>query len=288
MKKRHIIVVAGPTASGKSDFAVDLALEYNGEIISADSRQIYRYLDIGTGKISKKEMKGVPHHMIDVCDINDSFSVAEYKKMALPIIEDILTRGKTPIICGGTGQYIDALIFTSSFPRVPPNKKLREELEKKTTEALFNDLKKKDSRRAKVIDKYNRVRIIRALEIIHAIGKVPSLKKESLQFDVTMYLLDPKKEILEKRIEKRLLKRLENGMLTEMSSLLQKGYTQKKIAERGIEYRYMSDYMDKKISYDELVQKLKTQIWRYAKRQKTWNKKYLKKYPSIITLVTVE
>ena len=148
----HVIVVAGPTSSGKSDFAVDLALKHNGEIISADSCQIYRGLNIGTGKITQEEMRGVPHHMIDIIDINDSFSVEEYRSQALSIINTILTNGKTPIICGGTGQYIDALIFEESFPKVPPNKKLREELETKSVEDLYTQLENLDKDRAADID----------------------------------------------------------------------------------------------------------------------------------------
>ena len=129
-----IIVVVGPTASGKSDFAVDLALKNNGEIISADSRQVYKYLDIGTGKITEEEMRGVKHHMLSVYELDEEVSVARFARDTIPILKDILSRGKTPIICGGTGQYIDALIFDTQIPHVGPNKKLREELEKLKTE----------------------------------------------------------------------------------------------------------------------------------------------------------
>ena len=136
----EILVVLGPTASGKSDFAVKLAQKYNGEILSADSRQIYRGLDIGTGKITVEEMKGIKHHMLDICDITASstfaFSVADYQRIALPVIDDIVSRGKTPIICGGTGQYIDALIYQNTFPHIPPHNEYRESLEKFTTEEL--------------------------------------------------------------------------------------------------------------------------------------------------------
>ncbi len=197
MDKHHkVIVVVGPTASGKSDFAVDLALKNNGEIISADSRQIYKDLDIGTGKITHEEMKGVPHHMIDTCNLGDEFSVAEYKRLALPILKDIISRGKTPVICGGTGQYIDSLIFNQEIPKVPQNKKLREELEKMTTEELFVELVKKDKRRSDNIDNYNKVRIIRALEIINSLGIVPAQDSPSFVYSTTIYLLSPTRKLL--------------------------------------------------------------------------------------------
>ncbi len=134
--EKEIIIVVGPTASGKSDFTVELALKVNGEIISSDSRQVYKGLDIGTGKITEEEMKGVKHHMISVYDLDEDVSVARFARDAAPILKDIMSRGKTPIICGGTGQYIDALIFDTKIPAVGPNKKLRAELEKLSTEEL--------------------------------------------------------------------------------------------------------------------------------------------------------
>lgn len=272
--KQKIIVVAGPTASGKSDFGVELAIKHNGEIISADSCQIYRGLDIGTGKITEEEMKGIRHHMLDICDINEDFSVADFKNKALPIIEDILARGKTPIICGGTGQYIDAIMYENTPPKVEPNKKLRTELELLTTEELFTKLSKKDVRRANEIDKHNRVRLIRALEIIDTLGKVPQEENLKFRYNVEFYLMNPTKETLEARVHARLLKRFEMGMLQEMESLIAQGYEIAVIASKGIEYKWMTKYLEQEISYDELIEKLKIATWQYAKRQRTWNKKY--------------
>ena len=269
-----IIVVAGPTASGKSDFGVELAIKHNGEIISADSCQIYRGLDIGTGKITEEEMKGIRHHMLDICDINEDFSVADFRNKALPIIEDIIARGKTPIICGGTGQYIDAIMYENTPPKVGPNKKLREELEALTTEELFARLFEKDARRANEIDKYNRVRLIRALEIIDALGKVPQEEDLKFRYNVEFYLMNPTKETLETRVHTRLLKRFEMGMLQEMESLIAQGYEIGIIASKGIEYKWMAKYLEQAISYDDLIEKLKIATWQYAKRQRTWNKKY--------------
>ena len=268
------MVVAGPTSSGKSDFAVDLALKVKGEIISADSRQVYRGLDIGTGKITEKEMRGVPHHMLDICNINDTFSVVQFRNKALVIIEDILSRGKIPILCGGTGYYIDAVIYKNTLPEVPVKKHLEEELENKTNEELFAFLLEKDSRRAATIDRSNRMRLIRALEIVESNGKVPKLTSPLFRYDVEFYLLNPSKELLEERVHKRLLKRFEIGMLQEMESLIAQGYEIGILASKGIEYKWMAAYLEQKISYEELIEKLRIATWQYAKRQRTWNKKY--------------
>lgn len=269
-----LIVVAGPTSSGKSDFAVDLALQVNGEIISADSRQIYRGLDIGTGKITEKEMKGVPHHMIDICDINESFSVAQFRDRTLPIIDDILARGKMPILCGGTGYYIDAVIYENTLPELPPVTSLEELYTNTATEELFTLLEQKDPRRAKEVDSNNRVRIIRALEIINTVGRVPEKSEPRFRYDVDFYLLNPSKELLEERVHKRLLKRFDAGMLQEMESLIAQGYDIGVLASKGIEYKWMAKYLEQAISYDELIEKLRIATWQYAKRQRTWNKKY--------------
>jgi len=269
-----VLVVLGPTASGKSDFAVELAKKVDGEVISADSRQIYRGLDIGTGKITENEMKGIRHHMIGIIDIEESFSVAEYQKRAIPILEDILARGKTPIICGGTGQYIDALIYTNTFPHIPPNEALRTELEQHTTDVLFSSLEKKDPSRAKTIDRHNRVRLIRALEIIESYGKVPPQGTNTLRYKTEIYILSPSKELLRERIARRLEKRLAEGMLKEGEKLLTCSLSEKKIASLGLEYIHMNNYLTGACSYNEMKEKLTTKIWQYAKRQMTWNKKY--------------
>ena len=279
---KKIIVVAGPTASGKSDFAVDLAKKLDGEIISADSRQIYKGLDIGTGKITHDEMQGVPHHMIDIIDIDQSFSVAEYQRVALPILEDIIARGKTPIICGGTGQYIDALIYSNTFPQIPPNELLRKELELISTEELYGQLEEQDKNRAITIDKHNRVRLVRALEIIDATGKVPIQPEPTLRHPTNVYLLTPSKELLLQRIEKRLEKRLKGGMLEEGKELLLRNLSDSKLASLGLEYIWMNTYLTGQCTYEDMRSSLVTKSWQYAKRQMTWNKKYF----SLATHVT--
>ncbi len=284
-QNRNVYVVVGATASGKSDFAVELALKLNGEIISADSRQVYKGLDIGTGKITQEEMKGISHHMLSVYEIGEEVSVARFARDANPIIEDIFSRGKTPIICGGTGQYIDALIFDSVLPQVSPNEELRKEFETKTTTALFEELSTLDPERAKNIDSHNRVRLIRALEIVATTGKVPTLSTPELLYDTTIYLLKPARDVLRVRITKRLEKRLALGMVDEVKNLMSKGFESKDMKKFGLEYVTLGRYIEGLLSEEEMKEELITKSMQYAKRQETWNKKY-EKYEDISTIIT--
>ena len=272
---QKIIVVAGPTASGKSDFAVELAKQVNGEIISADSRQIYKGLNLGTGKITQEEMKGIQHHMLDIISPGENFSVADYQKLARPIIEAILTRGETPIICGGTGQYIDALIYDTIFPTIPPLPEFRKELGERSVESLYEELKEKDPRRAESIDPHNKVRLVRALEIIHREGIVPELEEPKLLYDIELYLMHPSKEALRDRIERRLEKRLRLGMIDEVKQLTEKGFSENEMKRFGLEYVTIAKYLEGKLSLEDMKQELITKTLQYAKRQDTWNKKYL-------------
>ncbi len=271
----HIIVVAGPTASGKSDFAVELALKHNGEIISADSRQVYKGLDIGTGKITQPEMKNIPHHMLDIVNINDEFSVATFKALATPILQDILARNKTPIICGGTGQYIDALIYDVETPKVGPNHELRKVLESKNEDELFAELAGKDPYRADTVDRYNKVRLIRALEIVHELGFVPPLHTPTLLYETEFYLMSPSRDILRTRIEERLKKRLAIGMIEEVKNIYEQGFDSEKMKRFGLEYESIAKYLEGKITEEEMKQDIITKSMQYVKRQETWNKKYL-------------
>lgn len=273
-QKPKLIVILGQTATGKSDFAVNIAKKTRGEIISADSRQVYRGMDLGTGKITKKEMGGVPHYLLDIVSPkNKIFSVSDYQKIANKKIEEILEKGKIPIICGGTGYYIDSIINNVSFPEVPPNKKLREELSKKTTLQLFSLLKKLDEARSKNIDTNNKVRLIRAIEIAKAIGKVPQINKNDSPFNVIKIGLIFTNEELKERIYVRLIKRMKMGMLKEMEDLHKSGVSWKKMESFGLEYRYSAFYLQGKISKEEMVEKLFSQIWHFAKRQNTWFKR---------------
>ena len=276
MKKAQVIVVAGPTASGKSDFAVALALQNNGEIISADSRQVYKGLDIGTGKITHQEMKGVVHHMLDVFDVEDEVSVVTYQEMALPIMKDIIARGKIPIVCGGTGQYIDALIYDQALPQVPPNHTLRHVLENKLTEELVEELQKLDPHRLQAIGNHNRVRLIRAIEISRALGTVPQLEVPKLRFPTTMYIMHPTRKILHERITARLHKRFKEGMIEEVQGLIKKGITHKQLERLGLEYKYISLFLRGELTKEEMTTQLEFKTNQYGKRQETWLKKYLK------------
>jgi tRNA dimethylallyltransferase len=280
-QKPKIIIVVGPTASGKSELAVRMAKKFNGEIISADSRQVYRGLDIGTGKVPGKWRKlngkrrfiykNIAHYCIDFVSPQKKFSAAEYKKCAARAIEDIANRGKTPIIAGGTGFYIDSVAYDLSIPEVAPSAKLRRQLEKKSAAELLTLLKKIDPERAETIDKKNPRRLIRAIEIAKALGRVPSLKKSS-PYEILWLGMKPPPEILTKRIRKRLLSRMRQGMIKEARRLKKKlGW--KRFYEFGLEYRFLADYLRQKITKKEFKEKLETAIRQYAKRQMTWFKK---------------
>lgn len=259
MKK--VVVILGQTATGKSALAIKIAKKVGGEIISADSRQVYKGLDIGTGKISKKEMRGIPHHLLDVAYPKTQFTVAEYQKLAISAIVDILKRGKTPIICGGTGLYIDAITKGVIFPEVPPNLKLRKILEKKSAIQLFKILKKLDATRAKNIDEKNKVRLIRAIEIAKAFGKVPKITevKPVYKFVKIGLYLPPSK--LQKNVERRVKKMFQVGLLAEIKKLKKNGISTKRLKEFGFEYS--------EPTYEKVV----NGTLKYAKRQMTWFKR---------------
>jgi tRNA dimethylallyltransferase len=267
-----VYVVIGPTASGKSDRAVEIALAENGEVISADSRQVYRGLNIGSGKITRREMRGVPHHMLDVASPKKVFTAHDFAQMARPIVEDILARGKTPIICGGTGFYIDALLGRVTLPNVPANLKLRATLRKKTAPQLFAQLSKLDSRRAREIDRHNPVRLIRAIEIAKALGKVPKNKPKPFPHEIIWVRMQPDKATLHERIHRRLLARMKIGMLAEVKKLHARGLSYKRMEALGLEYRHLARYLQKKVSKKQMLEELENDIVHYAKRQETyWN-----------------
>lgn len=281
---KNIIVILGPTTSGKSDLAVNLALWLGSkttakklgiagaEIISADSRQVYKGMDIGTGKITKKEMRDIPHHLLDVASPKQKFDVTRYKELAEKIIEKIISKNKIPIICGGTGFYIQAIIDNVIFPDVKPNETLRKKLEKESIEKLLIMLKKLDSDKFKTIDHKNKRRIIRAIEISKALGKVPKLKSNPKYDALQIGILKNKKE-LQQSIEKRLLKRLKQGMVNEIKKLHASGVSWKKLIEFGLEYKYTSFYLQNKITKQEMIEQLNRAIRQYAKRQMIWFKR---------------
>jgi tRNA dimethylallyltransferase len=267
--KNKILVITGPTATGKSALAVELAKLFNGEIISADSRQVYRGLDIGSAKITIDEMDGIPHHLIDVADPKDIFTVAEFKKLADKKINEIITRGKLPILCGGTGMYISAVIDNTEFPEVPPNEKLRSELEQLTTSELFKRLQKLDPIRSTSIDQDNPVRLIRAIEIAETLGSVPSLTPTESPYDVLCIGLRLPKDLLDERIATRVTDRIP-ALFDEIRKLLAQGVSSERLHKLGLEYRYGTDYVMGKILLPEFIETLTTKTTQFAKRQLTW------------------
>ena len=264
-EKKKIIIILGATATGKSNLAVKIAKELGGEIISADSRQVYKGLDIGTGKITKKEMRGVEHHLLDVVSPKKIFTVSEYQKITNSAIAEIVTKGKISIICGGTGFYIDAITKNIIFPEVPPNKKLRKILEKQSAEKLFKTLEKLDKFRAKDIlnknEHNNKVRLIRAIEIAQHLGKVPHLEARPPSYEFIKIGLQLEQNTLKQKIEKRVKKMFDKGLLKEIENLEKTGIDKKRFKELGFEY------------FEPTYEKVVNETIKYSKRQKTYFKR---------------
>lgn len=271
--KPKVLVILGPTAVGKSDLAVEIARLYNGEVISADSRQVYTGLDIGTGKITKKEMRGVPHHLLDVVDPKKVYSVERWKKDTEQAIKSIISRGKLPIICGGTGFYIQSIVDNITLPDVPADKELRKKLAKLEPSELFLMLRKLDPKRAKNIDAQNSVRLIRAIEIATVLGNVPKAKKVKSEYDFIQIGLTLPLETLRQKIHTRLLSRMKKGMLAEAQHLHTKGLSYKRMEVLGLEYRYLALYLQNKLTKQEMLNKLEIEIGQYARRQMQWFKR---------------
>lgn len=272
-----VIVIVGPTTSGKSALAVRLAKKFSGEVVSGDSRQVYKGMDIGTGKIRKTEMGGIPHYLLDVASPKQKFTVTRFQKLAEKAVQNILRRKKVPIICGGTGLYLDALICDWKLPEVKPDWKLRKKLERKSTEELFRELKKLDPKRAKGIDKHNRRRLVRALEIVIQTGKSSYsnilLNVGMPKYEVLKLGVDWPDAVLKKRIQSRLLARLKSGMTEEVRRLRNSGLSWKRLDGFGLEYRWVSKFLRGEINKSEMIEKLNKEIWHYAKRQRTWFKR---------------
>lgn len=283
--KSKLVVILGPTSSGKSDLAIKLARKFKGEIISADSRQVYKGMNIGTGKVTKKEQRLVPHYLLDVISPKKQFTVAQYKPLAQKAIAKIQAKnpperlksfsraGKLPFLVGGTPFYIYALIDDLQIPEIKPNLKLRKLYEQKSPKELFEILKKLDPIRAKNIDRNNPRRLIRAIEIIKATGQpVPSLSPLTPQ--PSPLILGIKKDLNElyKLIDSRLEKRLKQGLVAEVKKLLKQKITHKRLQELGLEYRFASLYLQGYLTYEQMVQQMKTANHKFAKRQMTWFK----------------
>jgi tRNA dimethylallyltransferase len=271
--RKKLIAILGPTASGKTELAIKLAKKFNGEIVSADSRQVYKGMDIGTAKPTKKEMKGIPHHLLNVASPKRKFTIAQYRKLALKAIEKIQKKGKIPFLVGGTWFYIRAIVDGLVIPEVPPDWKLRRKLEKKSPKELYKILKKLDPKRAKTIEKENPRRLIRAIEICKKIGKVPPLKFNPLPYPVLMIGIKRKKKELKERIRKRFFEWLKKGLILEVIRLRKMGVSFKRIEEFGMHYREIAKYLKGEISEKEMIENSIREIQNYAKKQLNWFKK---------------
>ena len=281
MQKEKVIVICGPTASGKTALSIELAKKINGEIVSGDSMQIYKDMDIGTAKPTKEEMQGIKHYLIDFVSPDKRYSVADYKQDAKKMIREIIKKGKVPIIVGGTGLYIDSLIYEIDYPNIEFDEKYREKLEKEVEEngleELYEKAKEIDNEAIQKISKNDKKRILRILEIYHATGKnkteqeIESRKKE-VEYDYKVYALKWDREKLYERINKRVDIMIEQGLIEEVKSVYKK-YNKFPTAMQGLGYKEVVEYLENKTTKEEMIEIIKQETRRYAKRQMTWFRK---------------
>ena len=281
MQKQKVIVICGPTASGKTALSIELAKQINGEIISADSMQIYKDMNIGTAKPTKEEMQGVNHYLIDFVSPDERYSVADYKQEAKKAIRKILKKGKVPIVVGGTGLYVDSLIYEIEYPNMEFDEEYREKLEKEVEEngleGLYEKAKEIDNEAIKKISKNDKKRILRILEIYHATGKNKTdqekeSRKKEIEFDYKVYALKWDREKLYERINKRVDIMLEQGLIEEVKKVYEK-YNEFPTAMQGLGYKEVVEYLENNITKEEMIEKIKQETRRYAKRQITWFRK---------------
>lgn len=273
------LVVCGPTGSGKTKLSIDLAKAFDGEIISADSVAIYKGLNIGSAKPTEKERSEVVHHMIDIVSPTEEFSVAEYKELSRKILSDVIKRGKTPVICGGTGYYIDALLYDFSYGNCPKNEKFRLKCEKIIEEqgvlSLHERLRSVDKETADILHPNDVMRIVRALEIYETTGKKKSeiTDKKTPVVPFFAFSYDYEREVLYERIEKRVDKMFADGLIDEVNGLLDSGVTADMQSMQAIGYKEVVSGLNEKLSEEQIKETVKRNTRRYAKRQITWFKK---------------
>lgn len=273
---RCLVAIVGPTAIGKSRLAFRLALDFGAEIVSADSRQVYRYMDIGTNKPTLEEQKSIPHHLIDVVNPDEDFNLADYLHMACKVIEGIQQRGKLPLLVGGSGLYVWSIIEGWEIPNVPPNQDLRRELEIKASEqgshALYQQLCEVDPIATAKIDPHNIRRIIRALEIYQLSGQSPSLvrRKEAPDFPVLIIGLTAERSALYHKIDQRVDKMISRGLIEEVKELMHKGYNLSLPSMSGIGYKQIGDFLSGKMALPKAVEKIKYETHRLARHQYAW------------------
>ncbi|MBM7693762.1 tRNA dimethylallyltransferase [Peribacillus deserti] len=277
MAKEKLLVIIGPTAVGKTKLSVELAQMFNGEIISGDSMQIYRGMDIGTAKITPEEMQDVPHHLIDIKDPDEGFNAAEFQNLAGRLITDISSRGKLPIIAGGTGLYIQSVIYGYQFPDIPSDEAYRKQLEQKSDQegpqSVFAMLQEIDPISAERIPYQNTRRVIRALEIFHCTGKTMSeqmeVQPQELKYDTVIIGLDMDRELLYKRINDRVDLMVDQGLEKEVRRFYEEGLKDCQSIQ-AIGYKEIYDYFDGRATFEKAIENLKQNSRRYAKRQLTW------------------
>ena len=271
-----LVVLLGPTASGKSGLGIRLAQHFNGEIISADSRQVYRGLDIGTAKVTAAEQSLVPHHLLDVADPREVYTVAQFQRDAITTINDILKRSHHPFLVGGSPHYIQAVVDHLDIPHIEPQLELRAQLEKRPLTELMEQLEELDPRTAATIDRNNPRRIIRAIEVCLVSGK-PFSQQRTMSEPLYQSLLlgiEWPREALYRRIDKRVDERMQQGMIQEVQRLLNEGISHQRLEALGLEYRYISRWLTGGFeNEDEMVQKLKFAIHDFTRRQLTWFRK---------------
>ncbi|MDP4266423.1 MAG: tRNA (adenosine(37)-N6)-dimethylallyltransferase MiaA [Bacteroidota bacterium] len=268
----NLIVILGATATGKTILAANLAYKINGEIISADSRQVYKGMDIGTGKdIEDYIVNGTPikHHIIDIVQAGYEYSVYEFQKDFKKAYSEITSKEKTPILCGGSGMYIESVLNSYNLINVPVNEKFRKELSDKPDEELINLLKSKKELHNKT-DITDRNRLLRALEITCYYEEHSGTNKNETIRDYTIFGIKLEREVLREKITERLTKRLNCGLIDEVRNLLEAGITSDKLKYYGLEYKYISSYLINEISYEDMFKLLNTAIHQFAKRQETW------------------
>lgn len=280
MQKQKVIVIGGPTASGKTALSIELAKQINGEIISADSMQIYKDMNIGTAKPTIEEQEGIKHYLLDFVSPEERYSVADYKIQAKKAIKEILEKGKIPIVVGGTGLYIDSLIYEIEYPKIETDLKYREELEKRVNqnglEELYKEATKIDPVATKKISVNDRKRILRVLEIYHQTGKKKSdldiESRKEPEYNYILFTITMDRQILYDRINKRVDLMIQNGLIEEVENLCKK-YNEFPTAMQGLGYKEVVEYLEGKISKEEMIEKVKQESRRYAKRQLTWFRK---------------
>ena len=273
MKLPKLIVILGQTATGKTEIAIRLAKKFNGEIVSADSRQIYKQMNIGTSKPTKKELSAVPHSLINIMEPDQAFNVVIFKKLAMKAIKSIHKNGKLPFLVGGTGLYIKAVVNNIDFPKIPPNKKMRKNLEKKTEKDLLVIYQKLDPEGAGFIEKNNKRRLIRAIEVSKATGKPfwEQRKEKGKIFDTLQLGIKTTQEELKERIERRVKKMIKLGLEKEVKKLIKK--YGKAPSLQTIGYQEWNEYFEGKIIKEKVKELIGLHTLQFSKRQMTWFKK---------------